>query len=269
MSFSVKEIICKSLLRKHKRIDSWFVARYGMNVYRGCVHDCVYCDGRAEKYQAPSDFAKSIDVKINAPQILEKELNPEKKRKPMKPGFIMIGGGVSDAYQPVESRYHITRSLIKIIQKYNYPVHILTKSTLVLNDADLLKEINEEKKAMISFSFSSTDDKISKVFEPGVPLPSERLKTIEKLKKMGFTCGMFLMPVIPFLTDTPQKINEALRQAKKEGIDFIIFGGMTLKIGRQRDFFIRTLETYEPNLIQKYNKLYAHANKWGNAPQKF
>ncbi|MBN1217024.1 MAG: radical SAM protein [Candidatus Lokiarchaeota archaeon] len=155
---SITEINAKSLLRKHKRIDSWFGARYGMNLYRGCSHNCIYCDGRDEKYYVEGEFGRDVAVKINAPELLKKELNPARKRVPFKKGYFIIGGGVSDSYQPIEIKYRITRQIIEIINAYNYPIHILTKSILVERDLDLFKENNKKNNTIISFSFSSVDN---------------------------------------------------------------------------------------------------------------
>ena len=260
----VKEINAKSILRKHKKIDSWFVSRYGMNLYRGCTHDCIYCDGRAEKYQTHKDFENKVVVKINALELLKKELTPSPRKKPLKPGFIMIGGGVGDSYQPIEKQYNLTRNVLKYLNTTNYPIHILTKSTLVKRDLDILKKINDKKRAIISFSFSSVDNKISKTFEPGVPSPSERLETIQLLKEEGFYCGMFLMPVIPFITDKPELIKESVKKAKESSVDFIIFGGMTLKNGRQKEYFYNTLKEKYPEKIIDYENIYKD-DEYGSA----
>ena len=134
---TIREIEAKSILRKHKKIDSWFVSRYGMNLYRGCIHNCTYCDGRAEKYQVQGEFGKQVAVKTNAIEILRRELDPSRKRKPMKRGFIGIGGGVGDSYQPIEEKYQLTRQTLQIIYDFNFPVFVLTKSTLVERDIDL------------------------------------------------------------------------------------------------------------------------------------
>lgn len=187
-----KEIQAKSILRKYKRIDSWFIARYGMNLYRGCTHNCVYCDGRTEGYYVSGEFGQEVKVKINAPELLAKELNSERRRIPLKRGFILPGGGVGDSYQPIESKYFLTGKALEIINRFDFAVHMLTKSTLVERDVEILKEINQKRKTIISFSFSSTDNKINKIFEPNVSLPIERLNTISKFKKEGITCGMFL-----------------------------------------------------------------------------
>jgi hypothetical protein len=112
-------------------------------------------------------------------------------------------------------------------------------------------------------SFSSADDKISSIFEPGVPSPSERLETIRFFKKQGISCGMYLMPVIPFITDTPKQIENTVKKAKDAGIDFIIFSAMTLKDGRQKDYFMHVLQKNYPDLIVDYHNIYKD-DKWGS-----
>ena len=260
----IKEIEAKSLLRKFKRVDSWFVARYGMNLYRGCTHNCAYCDGRAEDYYVEGEFGKDTQVKINAPELLQRELNPATKRKPMEKGFIMIGGGVGDSYCSVDNQYELSRKALKIVSQYNFPVHILTKSVGVTRDIDLLKSIKDKSQVIISFSFSGIDDETCKVFEPGVPLASQRLETIFFLKKQGFSVGAFLMPAIPFVTDSREQLEESIRKLKNAGVDFIIFGGMTLKEGSQQNHFYQVLKSYDSDLISEYKKIYK-GDKWGGA----
>lgn len=252
---NIREIEAKSILRKHKKIDSWFLSRYGMNLYQGCAHSCAYCDGRAEGYRI-DDFDRDIVVKINALDILRRELDPKRKRVPMKRGYVMVGGGVGDSYQPVEREYRLTRGVLELLYEYKLPIHILTKSTLVERDIDIIKKINEQNRAIVSFSFSSTNDDISPIFEPGVPSPHKRLQTIQKFKSEGIACGMFLLPVIPFITDTPQAMENTIRMAKDAGINFIIFGGMTLKEGRQKDYFMNILSNHYPEIASKYGSIY-------------
>jgi len=264
----VKEIEAKSILRKHKRIDSWFVSCYGMNFYRGCAHNCVYCDGRNEKYQVEGEFGEEVAVKINTIEVLRRELDPKRKRIPLKKCFMMVGGGVGDSYQPVEKKYQLTREALKLMLEFNLPAHVLTKSTLIERDIDILKQIHEQTQAIVNFSFSSVDDEISAIFEPGVPSPSRRLETIVKFKKAGIHCGLFLMPVIPFITDTPEQIDRTLKKAKEIGIDYLIFSGMTLKEGRQKEYFLHVLKQHYPELITEYQKIY-QSNQWGQATDQY
>ena len=264
----IREIKAKSILRRHRKIDSWFLSQYGMNLYRGCTHNCVYCDGRAEKYNVEGEFGSQVAVKVNALEILSREIDPARKRIPMKPGYVMVGGGVGDGYQPAEETYGLTRQVLELLYLGNRPIHILTKSTLVERDLDIIRKINIRKRAIVSFSFSSADDRISSIFEPGVPPPSRRLETMAKIKKQGVACGMFLMPVIPFITDTPEKMADTMKKACQIGVDFIIFGGMTLKEGRQMDYFYSVLQKHYPELIPHYAQIY-RKDKWGGATREY
>ena len=265
---TIREIKAKSILRKYKKIDSWFLSAYGMNLYRGCTHNCIYCDGRSEGYYVDGEFGEDVTVKVNAIEILNRELNPKRKRIPFKRSYMMPGGGVGDSYQPIEEKYQLTRKALKLLYGYNLPVHMLTKSTLIQRDIDILKRINEKNRAIVSFSFSSVDDDISAIFEPGVPSPTERLKTLAVFKHEGISCGMFLLPVIPFITDTPELIEAAVRKASDVGVDFIIFGGMTLKEGKQKDYFFELLKNHYPETITEYQMIYA-GDKWGQASGEY
>ena len=110
----------RTILSKSKITDSWFVSKYGMNLYRGCEHACAYCDGRAEKYHVEGDFGRDIQVKQNAPDLLRKELGRLKER-----GMIFVGGGVCDAYQPAEQKYQLTRRCLEVILERGLPVQTL------------------------------------------------------------------------------------------------------------------------------------------------
>jgi DNA repair photolyase len=254
----ITEIHAKSILRKQKKIDSWFLSSYGMNLYRGCTHACAYCDGRAEKYQVDGEFGVDLQVKINAIDILSRELDPKHKRTPWKPGYMLVGGGVCDGYQPAEIQYGLSRQVLQLLLHYSFPIHLLTKSSLIERDIDLIVALHEKQRAIVSMSFSTVDDRISRVFEAGAARPSRRLQTLETMKKRGLPIGMFLMPVIPFVSDTPEQINASVLAAKNAGVDFIIFGGMTLKPGRQRDYFMHVLNNYNPILDVSYDVIYSH-----------
>lgn len=263
-----REIESRTVLLKHKKIDSWFLSRYGMNLYRGCPHNCAYCDGRAEKYGVEGEFGKDAAAKVNAIAILKKELDPRRRRKPFNGGYFMIGGGVGDSYQPMEERYMLTRGALSLMHRFNHPVHILTKSRLVERDIEIIKKINGRKGGVVSFSFSTLDDELGSIFEPGASLPSERLASIKKFKGEGVPCGIFLLPVIPFITDDMGHIKAVIDAAEDVGADFVIFGGMTLKEGRQKSYFYKELERYYPDLIPEYEKIY-QGDRWGNATSEY
>ncbi len=268
MKATLKEIESKTLLRKMKRIDSWFISAYGMNLYRGCEHGCAYCDGRAEKYQVEGNFDKEIIVKKNALSLLKKELDPARKRTPFKKGYIFLGGGVGDSYQPLEKEYKLTRRILEFLTTTDFPIHILTKSTLVLRDLDLLKEINKKRRVLVSFSLSSANDEISAFFEPCASSPSERLAAIKEFKTNGIHSGVFLLPVLPFITDNIEVMEDSLKKIKESGADYMLFGGMTLKQGRQMDYFYGTLEKYNPELKIEYDAIYNN-DQWGSASHEY
>jgi DNA repair photolyase len=263
MNMPVNEITAKSILRRHGRVDSWFLSGAGMNLYRGCAHACVYCDGRAEDYFVEGEFGTDVAVKVNAIEILRRELDPARRRKPFNPGYVLLGGGVGDSYQPADAHYKLARQALELLHEFGYAVHILTKSVLVERDLDLIKAIGGRSKTVVSFSFSSMDPDLCRVFEPGVPPPAERLACITRFRAAGIPCGMFLMPVIPFLTDTPAMIDQSIRLAKAAGAEFVIFGGMTLKPGRQEDHFMAVLKERFPDKLNDYVAIYPKDREWG------
>jgi DNA repair photolyase len=265
---NIIEVQAKSILRRHKKVDSWFVSCYGMNFYRGCQHNCVYCDGRAEGYYVEGEFGRNIAVKTNTIELLRREIDPARKRTPFKRCFIMVGGGVGDSYQPIEEKYRLTRQALELLYERDWPVSLLTKATLIRRDIDIIERINKKTRALVSFSLSSADDKISRIFEPGVPTPTERLKTIAIFKERGIACGIFLMPVIPFITDNLESIEEVMDRARGAGVDFIVFSGMTLKPGRQQDYFFKVLGKNFPKLVPRYKEIYL-GDKWGNAQKEY
>lgn len=252
----IHEIDAKTILRKNKRIDSWFCSSMAMNLYRGCLHDCAYCDGRAEQYRVPGCWGRDIEVKINAPVILERELDPTRRRKPFPGGYILLGGGVNDSYQPVERQYRSARKALELCYRYYHPVHILTKSSLVEEDLELIEAIHRRSGALVSMSFSSVDTDIAGRFEPGASSPGERLATLKRFKARGIPVGAYLLPVIPFISDTPEKIGESLAAFKQVGVDFVVFGAMTLKEGRQKQHYLHILTEIAPEKLDLYEMIY-------------
>jgi DNA repair photolyase len=196
---------------------------------------------------------------------LERELSPKGKRKPLKKAFIFPGGGVGDLYQPPEKKYMIGKRILQTIYKYNFPVHILTKSTLVKRDTEIISAINKKSKAIVSSSFSSVDEDISKIFEPGVPSPAERLEMLQEFKQNGITTGMYLLPVIPFITDGYDFIDRTFRAAKEIDADFILYGGMTLKPGPQKNYFLNVIKRNYPSKSEYIQRAYGDNHSYGQA----
>ena len=265
---TIREVTAKSILRKYKRLNTWFLSYYGMNLYRACAHNCAYCDGRTEQYRVEGKFNEDVTVKANAVDVLSHELDPARKRTPFKKSYVMLGGGVGDCYQPVEAQYGLTSGVLHLLHAHNLPVHILTKSDMVTRDIDILANINQAGKAIVSFSFCTVDDSLSRFLEPGTPLPSQRVKAIYELKQRGIPCGMFILPIVPFVTDKPELIRSAFDIGSELDIDFMVFGGMTLKRGRQKDYFLSKLKKNFPKLLPKYENIYQES-RWGEFSQAY
>jgi DNA repair photolyase len=239
------EIRAKSLLIRNKSPESWFGVSWNMNLYRGCEHGCIYCDSRSQCYGI-ENFA-SVQVKINAPHLLAKELS--RKRR-----VAVVGtGAMSDPYTPAERNYKMTRRALEIIDNHGFPVHIATKSDLVVRDIDLLKSINR-KFASVAFTLTTADDSLASVIEPGAPPPSARLAAMKELSGAGIYTGVLLMPVLPFIEDTPENIVSIFEKAHRSGAGFVMpFFGMTLR-DRQREYFYSRLDRHFPGLRRRYEQ---------------
>ncbi len=231
----INEIQVKSILNKHKKRDEWFLDDYSINPYSGCSFNCIYCYIRGSKYG--ENMSKTLSVKINAPEVLEKQL--KRREKKGEYGIIAISTS-TEPYLKIEEKLKLTRKILEIILKYRFPVHILTKSTLVLRDLDWLKEIDKnailpedlknklKRGAIVNFSISTLDEKLAKLLEPGAPSPVERLEAMQQIKEEGLMAGVSYIPVLPFLSDSEEKLDEMIRKAKNYGADFIFVGSLTL-----------------------------------------
>jgi DNA repair photolyase len=239
--------------------DSWFGLKYNMNLYRGCQHGCIYCDSRSSCYGI-EDF-EEIQYKENALELLDKEL----KGKRVK-GTIGTGS-MHDPYMPIEKELQITRRAMEIIKRHQFPVHVLTKSTLVLRDIDLLKEISKIY-AAISITITTADDKLASIIEPNAPKSSERFAAIKKLSDQGLYTGILLMPMLPFINDNEDNIREIVYKAKEAGARYIIpWMGVTLR-DRQKAYFFKRLDKDFPGLRDIYIKNYGEAYFCPSSNQK-
>jgi DNA repair photolyase len=262
----MNEIQVKSILNKHKKRDDWFLDDYSINPYEGCSFNCIYCYIRGSKYG--ENMAKTLSAKVNSPELLEKQL-PRRARKG-EYGIIALSSS-TEPYMSIEEKLKLTRKLLEIILKYKFPVHVLTKSKLVLRDLDLLKEIDKnavlpsdlkpklKHGAIISFSVSTLDGKLAKILEPGAPAPKERLETMKKCREEGFLAGVCYIPVLPFISDTEEQLDEMIKTAKDYGADYVLVGALTLFGNGPADcktLYYKFLERYFPELILKYKSLF-------------
>lgn len=241
----------KSVCRPSGFVDPWFIGGFGMNLYRGCEHGCVYCDGRAERYYVQGDFARDIQVKRNAVSLVAREL-----ARRHEPGFVFVGGGVCDAYQPAEHEYRLARGVLEVALDLGRPVHVLTKSVLVERDFDLLSRIQQRCGAVLSFSIQSTDESVREIFEPGAAPLEERWRVLQKAKSLGLGTGVMAMPVLPGISDQPEAIHRLIGRAHSVGADFVLCGGLTLRPGVQHDGYLAVLERDYPQHVEGYRRLY-------------
>jgi DNA repair photolyase len=245
------EVESKTITRRYGTVDPWFLGRYGCNLYRGCQHACAYCDGRAERYHVQGDFDRDIAVKVNAVELLSEEL-----ARPPEPGFVFVGGGVCDAWQPAERRYRLARGVLEIALERGLPVHALTKAALVERDLDLLGEIQGKSRAILSFSVQGLDEGLRERFEPGAAPIEERLRLLRLAKEQGLATGLMAMPVLPGLSDQPEAIDRLVGRAADVGVDFVLYGGLTLRPGTQKQHMLRAVEAADPSLLPGYRRVY-------------
>lgn len=214
--------------------DKLFNGDYTLDPYQNCGFGCKYCD---------STYDETIYIKTNAAQLLKKELETTEK------GTIIVGS-VVDPYQKAEESHNITRNLLEIIEQYDFPCHILTKSNLVLRDIDILSKMNN---CVVTMSIATTNQSVSDLFERDVPSPMERLETIKKLSESGITAGLAVIPILPFIVE--DELEDIVKSAKKHKARYLLHKHLELK-GDQKNIFMKILEEFYPNLVEKYEELY-------------
>lgn len=228
-------------------------SHYGMNIYRGCSHGCIYCDSRSRCYQFDHPF-EDIEVKQNAPELLEQALKSKKKK-------CMIGtGSMSDPYMHCEEQLQLTRRCLEIIRKYEFGVTMITKSDRILRDINLLDEINRSTKCVVQMTLTTYDDELCKIIEPNVCNTKRRIKVLEEMQKRGIPTVVWITPILPFINDTEENITSILNECARVGVKGIIdFGmGLTLREG-DREYYYQALDKYFPGLKEKYIETYGNA----------
>lgn len=234
------EVMAKSILSQQN----------GMNIYRGCSHGCIYCDARSTCYQMKHDF-EDIEVKINAPALLERALKSKKKK-------CMIGtGAMSDPYIPLELDLGLTRQCLELIDYYGFGLAIQTKSDRILRDLDLLKSINTKAKCVVQMTLTTYDEELCKKLEPAVCTTKRRAEVLNIMRDEGIPTVVWMSPILPFINDTRDNIEGLLSYcttAKVKGI--LQFGmGLTLRDG-DRQYYYQQLERFLPGMVERYVRTY-------------
>ena len=228
-------------------------AKNGMNLYRGCSHGCIYCDSRSSCYQFTHPF-EDIEVKQNAPALLEAALRTKRKR-------CMIGtGSMCDPYLHAEKELRLTRRCLELIAQYGFGLSILTKSDLILRDLDLLCEISRNAKCVVQMTLTTYDDALCGILEPNVCNTKRRLEVLREMHRSGIPTVVWLTPILPYINDTPENISAILNACQDAGVSGIMcFGmGLTLREG-SREYFYEALDRSFPGLKEQYIRRYGNA----------
>ena len=228
-------------------------AKNGMNIYRGCLHGCIYCDSRSLCYQMNHKF-EDIEVKANAVGLLENTLRRKRNK-------CMIGtGAMSDPYMPIEEKLSNMRKCLEVIERYGFGVTMITKSTKVLRDLDLLKKINEKSKCVVQMTLTTYDEDLCRIVEPNVETTYERFRALEILRDNGIPTVVWLCPILPFINDTEENIRGILDYCVRAEVKGIInFDmGVTLRDGN-REYFYKKLDEHFPGLKEKYIRMYGNS----------
>ncbi len=226
---------------------------WGMNIYRGCTHGCVYCDSRSRCYQFTHPF-EDVEVKQNAPELLERALRTKREK-------CMIGtGAMSDPYMRCEEELRLTRRCLEIILRYGFGLAIQTKSDRILQDIDLLDKINQTSKCVVQVTLTTYDDELCKIIEPNVCNTKRRIEVLREMKKRGIPTIVWLTPILPFINDTTENVSAILNECVMAGVKGVIdFGmGLTLREG-SREYYYAALDKHFPGMKEQYIKRYGMA----------
>jgi DNA repair photolyase len=231
-----------------------FGFEYTINAYRGCSHACVYCFARPTHayldLDIDEDFDRKIVVKVNAVDRLRAELQPRKWG-----GDLIAMGTNTDPYQRCEGKYRLTRGLVETLVEHDNPFSILTKSTLVLRDKDLLTEAASRDKVRVNLSIGTLDEDVWRATEPGTPHPRQRVKAVEQLNAAGIPCGVLIAPILPGLSDAPAQLDAVTRACNDAGAVSTTRVMLHLRPGVKEVFLSHLAQTH-PHLVDHYRRLY-------------
>jgi len=231
--------------------------RWTINPYRGCSHACVYCFARpTHEYlglNIGEDFDRKLVVKVNAVERLRAEL-----RSPRWRGDAIAMGTNTDPYQRCEGKYHLTRGLVEVLTEAANPFSILTKSTLILRDLDLLRAATQRAPVRANFSIATLDEAVWKATEPGTPHPRRRVEAVAKLNEAGVPSGVLIAPILPGMSDRPDQLAEVVDACVAAGAVSVTALPLHLRPG-VREHFLSWLAGARPELVEDYQRRYRRA----------
>jgi len=251
MKLEYQEYRARKIVNVHKHVDGpWFWGKYTAHPYVGCRSGCEFCYCRGGRYlgrRDPATFDTLIHVKVNAAELLRKELAGL--------DFEVISCG--DWQQPAEDRYRLSRAMLEVVHDLHLPLFIVERSPLLTRDLDLLTEINRQTWAGVVFSMSNVDPDLKRAFEPHSPGIKRRLQAMETLADAGILVGTSLMPILPFVGDNEKHLENTIRATKDHGGSFVMAGGLTME-GVQAERTLQAARRFDPSLEAHWRKLY----KW-------
>ncbi|HEV2593308.1 MAG TPA: radical SAM protein [Gaiellaceae bacterium] len=250
MAVEYREEPCKVALNRVRGMPfGW-----SLNPYMGCVHRCTFCYVRAFEKRAdrPSDdrYGTSIRVKVNVAEVLRAEL----ARKSWVGEGVAIGAA-TDPYQPVEGRYKLTRACIEVLAAAGNAFHIITRGPMIVRDVDVLAEASRRADVSVTFSIPTIDDEIWRTTEPGTAPPRQRLRALRTLVDAGVRVSVGMAPLLPGLSDAPNKLEEVVKAAREAGACGVWANVLYLKPGT-REHFLDCLSRDWPELLPEYERLY-------------
>lgn len=247
-----EEIECKSIINRVQAPGMPF--KWTINPYRGCQHACVYCFARGTHqylgYDSGRDFESRIIVKTNAAEVLRQQL-----RRPGWNRELIVLGSACDPYQQAETKYGITRGILEVLLQYAQPVHMLTKSSMVLRDLELWARLARVADAQVAFSVPTLDEEVWRKLEPGTARPTKRLQALRRLADAGVSCGLMLAPIVPGVTDDEAHLEEVIRAAVEHGASFVAPNVLHLRPGT-KEWFMPALRAAYPHLLLRYQRFY-------------
>jgi DNA repair photolyase len=228
--------------------------RFTINPYRGCSHACTYCFARpTHEYlglNGAEDFERRIVVKVNAVERLAAEL-----ARPAWGGEHIAMGTNTDPYQQCEGRYRLTRGIVETLGRARNPFSILTKSTMIQRDLDVLAAAAERTDVRVNFSIGTLDEEVWRISEPGTPPPWRRVEALARLNAAGVPCGVLVAPILPGLSDGDDQLSAVVRACVEAGAVSIASIGLHLRPG-VRELFMPWLARVRPDLVERYDELY-------------
>jgi len=244
------EIQCKSALNSVKGMGF----QWSLNPYIGCEHRCAFCYVRAYELRADRPFddryGRTVRVKVNVAGVLRSELSKRSWRHEL-----VVIGAATDPYQPAEGKYKLTRQCLQALRQYSNPTGLITRGPMIVRDIDVLTELAKRADLTVTFSIPTVDHEVWRRTEPGTAHPKQRLRAMERLVAAGIKAGVAIAPILPGLSDRPDRLEAVIKAAREAGATNLWAGMLHLRNGT-REHFMSVLAKQWPELVPRYERAY-------------